>query len=296
MRRSYENVLLIQRVLAVLEHFNRQQVSTVRRISEECGIPPSSVVRILETLCVEGYLTHISRRGGYAVTSKIRSLSSGFHGSSWLVEVLKPWVEDLTRRHLWPFAIATLDRDAMVVQYSSIPHSPLAHVKTTLHKRLSLVSRAHGRAYIAFCTSQERRHLLRLIIGADDPENDVVANAEEWRRLIVLTRKRGYAMRAAGIDPQTSTIAVPVRLESGHVVATLGMTFFRRAVNNGKIAAYAAALKAAAADAARHIDEQILAKGPLIGPSIAPGEAPSLSADGVSLEGGLIEAQPKPRR
>ena len=259
-RRSYENVLLIQRVLAVLEHFNRQQVSTVRRTSEECGIPPSSVVRILETLCVEGYLTHISRRGGYAVTSKIRSLSSGFHGSPWIVEMLKPWVEDLTKRHLWPFAIATLERDAMVVQYSSIPRSPLAHVKTTLHKRLSLVSRAHGRAYIAFCTSQERRHLLRLIVGSDDPENDVVANAEEWRRLIVQTRKRGYAMRAAGIDPQTSTIAVPVRLESGHVVATLGMTFFRRAVNNGKIAAYAAALKAAAAAAAHQIDEQISAK------------------------------------
>jgi IclR family mhp operon transcriptional activator len=204
-------------------------------------------------------LTHISRRGGYAVTSKVRSLSSGFQGSPWIVEMLKPWVEDLTKRHLWPFAIATLDRDAMVVQYSSIPSSPLAHVRTTLHKRLSLVSRAHGRAYIAFCGSQERRHLLRLIVASEDPENDVIANAEEWRRLVMQTRKRGYAMRAAGIDPQTSSIAVPVRLESGHVVATLGMTFFRRAVKAGKIAAYAAALKTAAADAAQHVERALRA-------------------------------------
>ena len=295
-RRSYENVLLIQRVLAVLEHFNRQQVSTVRRIGDECGIPPSSVVRILETLCVEGYLTHISRRGGYAVTSKIRSLSSGFHGSPWIVEMLKPWVDDLTQRHLWPFAIATLDRDAMVVQYSSIPSSPLAHVRTTLHKRLPLVSRAHGRAYIAFCSSQERRHLLRLIIASEDPENDVIASAEEWRRLIVQTRKRGYAMRADGIDPQTSTIAVPVVLRAGPVVASLGMTFFRRAVNNRKTASYAAALRTAAAEASRHIEAQLSARPPatVSGLSVAPDGVPS--GDGVFLEGGLVEPQAKPGR
>src|SRR6185436_11482781 len=130
--------------------------------------------------------------------------------------------------------------------------------------------------------SQERRHLLRLIVGSGDRENDVVANAEEWRRLITQTRKRGYAIRAAGIDPQTSTIAVPVRLESGLVVATLGMTFFRRAVKNGKIAAYAAALKAAAAEAAQHVERAL--------------RAPVSSTDGVFLERGLIELESKPGR
>jgi IclR family mhp operon transcriptional activator len=184
----------------------------------------------------------------------------------------------------------------MVVQYSSIPQSPLAHVKTTLHKRLSLVSRAHGRAYIAFCSSQERRHLLRMIVASEDPENDVIASAEEWRRLVVQTRKRGYAMRAAGIDPQTSTIAVPVRLQSGHVVATLGMTFFRRAVNNRKIGSYAAALQTAAEAAARQIEAQLSAKGTaaVIAPPIAAGAAP-LSADREALEGGLVETQPQSR-
>jgi IclR family mhp operon transcriptional activator len=258
--RSYENVMLIQRVLSVLEHFNRSQVSTVGRISSACDIPPSSVVRILETLCVEGYLTHISRRGGYAVTSKVRSLSSGFHGSLWLAELLSPLVDDLTRRFLWPFSMATLDRDAMVVQYSTIPLSPLAHVKTTLHKRLSLVSRAHGRAYIAFCTSQERRHLLRLAIAAQHPENEVIATAQDWRQMITQTRRRGYGLRCSAVDPATSTIAVPIELTPGHVVATLGMTFFRRAVNDGKIAAYASALKEAAAVAAHSVEEEIASK------------------------------------
>lgn len=256
-RRSYDNVLLIERVLAVLEHFNRFQVSTVRRISEDCNIPESSVVRILETLCVEGYLSHISRRGGYAVTSKITKLSSGFHGSPWLAEVLKPLVDDLTRQYMWPFSLATLDRDAMVVQYSTIPLSPLAHVKTTLGKRLSMVGRAHGRAYIAFCSSQERRHLLRLIIASQDPENEVIRDAWNWRRLIMRARRRGYGLRCEEVDPATGTIAVPIVLAPGRVVATLGMTFFRRAVNDPKIGTYASVLKNAAAEAAARVESEI---------------------------------------
>lgn len=256
-RRSYDNVMLIQRVLAVLEHFNRSQISTVRQISEKCNIPESSVVRILETLCVEGYLSHISRRGGYAVTSKITSLSSGFHGSPWLAECMKPLVDELTHRHMWPFSLATLDRDAMVVQYSTIPLSPLAHVKTTLGKRLSLVGRAHGRAYIAFCSSQERRHLLRLIIASNDPECEIISDPQNWRRLITRTRWRGYGLRCEEVDPATGTIAVPIMSAPGRVVATLGMTFFRRAVNDRKIATYASLLKAAAEQGAALIENKI---------------------------------------
>jgi IclR family mhp operon transcriptional activator len=232
----------------------------VRQISGACRIPPSSVVRILETLCAEGYLTHISRRGGYAVTSKIQSLSSGFHGSLWLAELLRPLVDDLTRQYLWPFSMATLDRDAMVVQYSTIPLSPLAHVKTTLHKRLSLVSRAHGRAYIAFCSGRERRHLLKLAVSNKHPENEVIANAREWRHLIRHTRRLGYGLRCSSVDPVTSTIAVPIVLTPGHVVATIGMTFFRKAVNDGKIVAYAGALKSAALAAARAVEDEISSK------------------------------------
>lgn len=274
-RRSYDNVILIQRVLAVLEHLNRSQISTVRQISEECNIPESSVVRILETLCVEGYLSHISRRGGYAVTSKITSLSSGFHGSPWLAECMKPLVDELTRQHVWPFSLSTLDHDAMVVQYSTIPLSPLAHVKTTLGKRLSLFGRAHGRAYISFCSAQERRHLLRLIIASQDPESEIISDPRDCRRLISRTRWRGYGLRCEEVDPATGSIAVPIMLGPGRVVATLGMTFFRRAVNDRKIATYASLLKAAAQQCTTLIESKIAANEALT--PTAPVEASRIS-------------------
>ena len=260
--RSYSNLTLAERVLDVLECANKLPVITVRTISENCDIPPPSVVRILETLCARGYMLHISRRGGYALTSKVRVLSSGFHGASLIVETLKPYVEELTRQHLWPFAIGTLERDSMVIQYSTIPLSPFAHVRSTLHKRLALVSSGHGRAYLAFCGPMERHLLAKLITSRAHIERGTVPTARDWRRMIMQTRARGYSIRAAEIDPETRTIAVPVMLEPGRVVATMGMTFFRRAIQNQQIAGYAGALQVAAAKAAVRLHEEIALRTP----------------------------------
>lgn len=262
-RRSYENVALVERTLAVLECINRLPKITVRDISEECEIPAPSVVRILETLCEEGYLVHLSRRAGYALTSKVRSLSAGFHGTPFAVEILRSYADELTRRHLWPFAVGTLDRDAMAIQYSSIPLSPLAHVRTTLHKRLSLFTSGHGRAYISFCGAKERRHLRQLATYARLPKRQRIPTTSEWNRMVADTRRRGYSIRANEIDPETRTIAVPIMPEPGRVFATLGMTFFRRVIQEDQFASYAAHLRKSAAAAGERIRRELLANSSL---------------------------------
>jgi IclR family transcriptional regulator, mhp operon transcriptional activator len=255
-RRSYADVSLVQRTLAVLECANRLELITVQRISDECAIPPSSIVRILETLCAEGYLTHISRRGGYSLTSKVKSLSAGYHSKSLIVEVLKPVVDGLTKEFLWPFAVATLDHNAMVVQYSSIPLSPLAHARSTLHKRASLISRAHGLAYMAFCGSRERSLLLKLALDRNFQEDRIVSSNYQWRKTLRTTRKAGFASRLSKADLFTNSLAVPIAVEPGHVVATIGVTYFRRVVNRAQIGRMVGALKREAASAAAAIRER----------------------------------------
>jgi IclR family mhp operon transcriptional activator len=259
-QRSYANVALVERVLAVLESANRLPAITVRAISDDCGIPPSSVVRILETLCDQGFLVHVSRRGGYVLTSKVKRLSSGFHGTHMVIEFLKSLADDLTRRHLWPHSVATFEKDAMVVQYSSIPLSPLSHVHSTLHKRLSMFSRAHGRAYLAFCSSVERHRLVRITASEKRPEDCIVRSGQEWRRLIQQSQRRGYALRIGEVDPFTGSLAVPITIAPGRVIATLGMTFFRSVVREPQIASYASALKSAAAMASDRLRTEIAAR------------------------------------
>lgn len=273
--RSYANVVVVQRVLAILQAANKLTNITVKAISDECGIPSSSVVRILETLCAEGFLVHVSRRGGYALSPAICTLSSGYHGTPLVVNILRAHVDELTRFHSWPFSVATLDRDAMVIQYSSIPLSPLAHVRSTYHKRLSLLSRAHGLAYIASCGSVERRHLIRLAMSLDNPEDRIVGTPFAWRRAVRETRARGYALRLTDVDPFTQSIAVPIVAEPGRVIATLGMTFFRRVVKSSQCADYASVLKLTAAAAGLRIREEIANRQAI---TSKPGQWPDTAA------------------
>ena len=265
-RRSYGNVTAIERVLAVLEAVNRMPTITIQRISKECGIPAPSVVRILETLCERGYLVRLSRRAGYSLTSRIMALSSGFHGPPMVVEQLGKYADRLTAQHLWPFAIATLEHDVMVVQHTSIALSPLGHVRTTLHRRLPLLGRAHGIAYLAFCSSIERHHLARAILSEDYPERDSIQSMRDWKNLIIRTRARGFAIRPRNVDPTTSTIAVPIVVAPGRVAATIGMTYFRRSLRPSQIAGYANVLKEAASAAAEELRNTVFAHADVTAP------------------------------
>ncbi len=58
--------------------------------------------------------------------------------------------------------MATLDIDALVMRFSTIPLSPLSHYQSTINRRMTLLDYAHGRAYLAFCPDEERRHLVAL--------------------------------------------------------------------------------------------------------------------------------------
>ena len=71
-----------------------------------------------------------------------------------------------------------------------------------------------------------------------------------------MTKKRGYATRAAHVEPRNSdTIAVPVFNDSGRVVASLGLTYFRSAFASQREAneRYSAVLKTASEEITRDL-------------------------------------------
>lgn len=229
--------------MRVLAAVNRKDTAFVRDVCVDVRLSAATVIRILETLSACGYVEKLPQRKGYRVTAKVTNLSTGFQREPLVAAVARPYADELTRKFLWPISVCTLDVDAMVVQYSTIPMSPLAHVHSTLNKRLSLVARAHGRAYIAFCSPGERNLLMHLVAKSSDPEKAAVSDTRELRHLIKETRSRGYAVRARQFDPQTTSMAVPVLLGKGSVAATLGMTYFPRAVRARQLAHYTEALR-----------------------------------------------------
>lgn len=229
------SVQSVMRALHLLAEMNRQRLSTVRHLHAATGLPKSTIVRLLRTLAAAGYVANDKRQGGYLVTSHVKSLSCGYHNDPLVVEAARPWAVEFTRRHRWPIAIAVPDRDAVVVRFSTIPDSPLSPFHATINMRLHLLTRALGRAYLAFCPPAERETLLTLLRASPHPEDAVVRSRPAVTRMIEATQRQGYAQRAANVEPRSSsTIAVPIRGDSG-VLAAVGMTFFKSAVPRGDI-------------------------------------------------------------
>lgn len=244
--RSVESVL---RALTLLRELNRQRVSSVKDLHAATGLPKATIVRLLKTLCDANYVTNDRRQGGYRVTSNVKALSCGYHGDPLVVEAARPWAIEFTRQHRWPIAMATFDKDAVVVRLSTIPDSPVSPFHGTINLRLDLLTRGLGRAYLAFCPEEERALLLDTLGLADDERRTCLA-------MLARIRNAGFALRDPAVEPRSSnTIAVPI-MRGRDVLATIGMTYYNSAYSvRQAVAAFVPPLQALA----QHIGESAAA-------------------------------------
>lgn len=217
----------VERTLRILELMNRAPVVRVQYLSEETGLPAPTVVRLLETLMTAGYVRKIGRQAGYCVTEKVAAFGAGHHGLPQVFEVARAAAEDLTQRTRWPTALATLDVDALVIRFSTIPISPLSHYQSTINRRMTLLEYAHGRAYLGFCPAEERQHLVALLQKSASSEKEVEAISQRAASVVSLTRASGFGERMGNVQPETHSIAVPLRMGE-KLVGTLGITYFAK--------------------------------------------------------------------
>jgi IclR family transcriptional regulator, mhp operon transcriptional activator len=155
----------------------------------------------------------------------VRTLTAGFHSEPKAIEVAAPILEALTARHKWPMTLTVLDDMAAVVRYSTIPSSPLSLLHSTVGLRHSLVSRALGRAILAFCEPDERDAIIAQLAQSTQPEDQAARDRDRFVALLGEIRAQGYAMRDPAVRPVSNTIAVPI-YDHGHVLGSIGLTWF----------------------------------------------------------------------
>lgn len=246
----------VRRAFALLEELNRQRITSVQHLHAVTGLPKSTIVRLLETLCILGYATNDPRQGGYQVTSGVRSLSAGFHGDPLVVEAARPWAIEFTRQFKLPVGIAVFDRDAMVVRFSTTLDSPMSPFHATINMKLPMLTRAMGRSYLAFCPADEREYILDVLASSKHPEDQAVRCPEDVLDIIARVRRNGFAERSPTVEPRSSnTFSVPILME-GNVLATIGLSYFSSSMPKAKaISIYVPKLM----DLAKSIESSVLA-------------------------------------
>ena len=244
----------VVRAIEVLQALNRQPVSTIDVLHRQTGVPKPSLVRLLQTLAAKGLVRHAPQYGAYYLTSLVGTLSCGYHSEPRIVEAAAPVADALTRRIKWPLAVAVFDGDAMVVRYSTIPSSPLSLLHSSINMRLSVVARALGRAYLAFCPADEQAVILKVVRQSKHPEDAAAKRPREVAKTLAEVRRRGYAVRDPQVRPVSNTLAVPL-YEGERVIGSLGMTWFASVMSPEKaVKQYLGDLKAAVAEIAARLE------------------------------------------
>lgn len=227
---STRPIRALMRGLDALAVLNRRNGATVSEVAAEIRLPRTTTYRVLETLCEAGYALRDPSDERYRLTILVRGLSAGFDDEAWVSQVAGPVLRDLGREVVWPVAIATLSGTSMLLRETTDHRSPLAVERHAAGSRVPLLSSAAGRAYLAWCTPEERETLVDILSRSARDEDKLARNPGELARILNEARAQGHAsaIRARRVADEIS-LAVPVR-NGDQVLACLSVRFSSSAV------------------------------------------------------------------
>lgn len=212
----------VARAFRLLRLLNERQGTGLHDLHLLSGLPKPTVFRLLLTLQEEGFVEPDGMPGVYRLTPKVLELSAGYVEKSLIVKIAAPIALAATKRIKWPLAIGTLDGDAMVVRYSSMPNSALGVQTTTLGHRLALLETAMGRAYLGACSPDVRRNLAS---AAHRGSSLTPQDLEVELKSLEAVAAQGYGVRYPRSRGDSATLAVPI-LHVGEAMAALSLTTF----------------------------------------------------------------------
>ena len=229
-RESTRPIRALNRGLEVLTELNRLERAAINTLANAVGLPRTTTYRILETLRLAGYVERDSHDDCYRPTIMVRALSEGFDDEAMIAHIAKPHLASLGAAIVWPIAIATAAGASMVIRETTDRQSPLALEQYGSGIRVPMMTSAAGRAYLAYCTAQQRETLLDMLARSSLPEDRIVRSRSEVERILNETRTQGFGMaqRARRVSEETS-IAIPVRGKD-RVLATVSVRYAATAV------------------------------------------------------------------
>jgi IclR family transcriptional regulator, mhp operon transcriptional activator len=226
---SQASVNGVRRTLEVLRTLNTANGSTVVELHQITAISRPALYRMLEEFQAAGYVRR-DDRGGFHLTHLVRALSEGFRNDDRVADIARPVLDEVQRRVLWPVDFAVYGNHAMYMRESTRRQSPLVMDRARIGLRLPLFATAAGRAYLAWCSDEERKSAIEALSKSERPEDALARDPRRLAQLIRQTRADGYGSRDQPVPQlggmETGAIAVPVKRDG--VVCAICLTFFSK--------------------------------------------------------------------
>lgn len=213
----------LERGLRILGEFSRtDRVLTPPEIARRLGVPRSTVFRLLVTLENMGFVERTPDGRAYRLGLAVLRLGFEYLASLGLVEWSRPLLERLRDKTGYAASLVVRDGREVVYLYRSAPRSPFA-TSVAVGTRLPAHATVLGHVLLGDLSLGALRQLY--------PEPQLQAftpstpgTAGELFEAVQRTRQRGWVLAEGYFEPQIGTVAAPVRDDSGHVIAAIGLT------------------------------------------------------------------------
>lgn len=189
---SYKKVEALSRGLTILRYVNEEQEATVGGLHAKSGLDKATIVRMLETLEQDGYVTRCDG-AHWRSTGKTILLSGGYSAVREMGRLVSPVLSESREILKWPASFGIFDRDAMIIADTTHDWRGMMVTRQPNH-RPPMLTTSLGRAYLAFMDDEERDALLDLLRRDPTGWNVMVKKPRKVRDLIADIREKGYAV------------------------------------------------------------------------------------------------------
>jgi IclR family transcriptional regulator, mhp operon transcriptional activator len=210
---STRPIRALMRGLEALTILNLRDGATVSEVAHEIRLPRTTVYRILETLCVSGFVFRDSADERYRLTILVRRLSGGFDDEAWVKQIAKPLINELCDEIVWPVSIATLSGTKLTLREATDHSTPLAIERYSAGIQLPLLASAAGRVYLANCPPAQRDALIEILSRSNKEEDKPARDRADLLRALSAIKAQGYATATRTrrlIEEFTVSVPVPI--------------------------------------------------------------------------------------
>ncbi|MFC4944172.1 IclR family transcriptional regulator [Pseudonocardia sp. GCM10023141] len=214
-----------QQVLAVLSYLGRQAGPVAAAaVARDLALPRSTTYQLLTTLADGGFVVHLVDERRFSLGLAAYELGSGYLRQAPLTRLARVPLARLVDRTGHTAHMAVLHgREVIYVIEERAPGRP--PLVTDVDVRLPAQLTASGRAMLAALPAAQVAALFPDAATFVTRHDSGPRSLSALRRLLVETRRRGYAEEDGEVTPGFASIAVAVLDRARHPVASIAVTF-----------------------------------------------------------------------
>jgi len=216
----------IERMMEVLDRLERARGwPTVKDLATSCGVPRTTVYRILNTLEAHRMVVRGGDEGGYQLGSRLLALAARVpHGTEWrrLARSVQPWLQRLAAETGETAKLSVLDGDAALCVAVAPGPSTIA-LAALQGARFPLHAGAASKVLLAAIERPARDAFLAVPLPRFTART--ITDSRALSRELARVRRVGWAEDTGEHNLSVHAVAAPVRDDAGGVIAALSLAY-----------------------------------------------------------------------